>query len=367
MLALDSFDPDSSLARWLALQCVPGISRRVLQRLRERYADPLRAFGRPLPELRAWSPPRVAEQLSRGPDLAAARALWARLESLGARLISDSEPEFPSALRVIPDPPLTLYVRGPLPAEPALAIVGSRKATLRGRRFTESIAEAAVASGIPVVSGLAYGIDAAAHEGALRGSRAGSAPGIAVWASGFDQPAPRGHTRLALRWLEAGGAWITEYPPGQTARPHQFPERNRLVSGLSRATLVVEAQPASGSLWTAKHALDQGREVLAVPGPIDVRVCRGSNELLRDGAASVLEPADVLALFGKTSAVAARPVAPTPDGIAGRVWLALARGPTELDALAQELALDSAALARAVTELELDGWIVRSGALLAQR
>jgi len=357
--------PAPDVLFWLSLTALRGGTRRVLRRLLERYPRPRTIFERSRQELAAWCSAEVAAQIERGPDLETARSELGRLQALGARLLTPDGPEFPATLATIPDPPVLLFACGKLPRAPALAIVGARKATRRGRLFARTLAAAAVRAGIPVISGLAYGIDAAGHEGALEGAAHGSAhPGLAVWGSGFAQPAPLGNAVLARRLLGAGGAWLSEYPPGQPALPHQFPERNRLISGLSRAVLVVEADLASGSLWTARHALDQGREVLSVPGPIDVAVCRGSNALLRDGAAPVLEPADVLLAFGRSLPSPSRQ--PQPEGTAGRLWAALEAGPAELDALAARLELDAPSLNRALVALELDGRVVRIGSRIAR-
>jgi DNA processing protein len=271
------------------------------------------------------------------------------------RTVPRSHPDFPALLREIPDPPALLYVQGTLPPEPRLAIVGARRASARGREVARALAAAATRAGVGVVSGLAYGIDAAAHEGALE---AGGASTI-VLASGIDRPSPTGNIALARRSLRAGGAWLSEHGPGERALPHRFPERNRLISGLSRATLVVEAQEASGSLWTARHALEQGRDVLVVPGPVDTELCRGSNRLLREGATPILDAHDLLHALGLPSAAAAIP--PPLAGLAGRIWERLAAGPCDADALARALRIDSARLARTLVELELEGRIVRAG------
>ncbi|HTO70268.1 MAG TPA: DNA-processing protein DprA [Myxococcota bacterium] len=280
----------------------------------------------------------------------------------GIRALAPGDAEFPAALREIPDPPLLLWLRGALPAGPALAIVGSRRPSARGRSTAHAFAEAAARAGAAVVSGLAYGIDAAAHEGAL----AAAAPTVAVLASGLLHVTPHGQVGLAERILAGGGAWLSERCPDEDARAYHFPERNRLISGLARATLVVEAREASGSLWSARHALEQGREVLVVPGPIDTDLCRGSNRLLREGAAPILDADDLLAhalgpLAGRRPLAAAE----RRDSPAARAVLArLADGPCELDALARALARPPAELAPVLLELELEGRLRRVGARL---
>jgi DNA processing protein len=265
---------------------------------------------------------------------------------------------FPVLLGHIPKPPRVLYLRGRLaPDRPHVAIVGSRRATPRGRETARAFAEHLARHGVAVVSGLAYGIDAAAHQGALDGG----GYTVAVLASGVDDPTPRGQRRLAERILRAEGAWLSEHPPGTQPLPERFPERNRLISGLARATLVVEARERSGTLWTARHALEQNRDVLAVPGPIDTDACRGSNALLREGATPILDAEDLLRTVAPERA---RRVAPE-DPAHHPVLRALRDGPLDPDALRRVTGLEPAALARELLELELAGLLVREGARVA--
>jgi len=176
------------------------------------------------------------------------------------RILTLADPEFPSELIAIPDPPLAIYVRGSLPRAPGLAVVGARRATLRGREVARGLAASLAQLGVVIVSGLAYGIDAAAHRGALD---AGGVS-LAVLASGLDRPLPQGNVRLARELLAGGGAWVSEYPPGTPPLPFRFPERNRLISALSRAVLVIEAGHDSGSLWTLGAPLAHGLRVALV-------------------------------------------------------------------------------------------------------
>ena len=215
---------------------------------------------------------------------------------------------FPGLLRVIPDPPLALFVRGDAAAlgGTGVAIVGSRRCTPQGRLWAQSIAEQLAAAGIVVVSGLAYGIDAAAHRGALdAGCRT-----LAVLGTGVDHVYPAQHRGLATEILGLGGALVSEYPPGVAPRRDHFPERNRIVSGLATAVVVVEASDKSGSLITARLALEQGREVMAVPGSVAAVTARGCHRLLKQGAALVEDITDVLDTLG-WSAPCPDPVHPT--------------------------------------------------------
>ncbi len=289
-------------------------------------------------------------------SLAAARAA-------GIRALAPGDAEFPAALREIPDPPLLVWVRGALPVGPALAIVGSRRPSARGAASARAFAAELARAGAAIVSGLAYGVDAAAHEGAL----AGGGPTVAVLASGLLRVTPSGQRGLAERIAAAGGAWLSERPPGADAHPRHFPERNRLISGLAGAVLVVEAREKSGSLWTARHALEQGREVLVVPGPIDTEQCRGTNRLLRDGATPVLDADDLRAAV--LGPLAVRPVqrALIPDASPGAraVLELLADGPCDVDALARSLGRAPRELAAALLELELEGRLRREGTRLS--
>ncbi|HET7601040.1 MAG TPA: DNA-processing protein DprA, partial [Gemmatimonadales bacterium] len=223
------------------------------------------------------------------------RAL-ARAAQLGGAALLPSDPDFPAALRDIPDPPTLLFVLGNrevLP-RPAVAIVGSRDHSAYGEEVCRGIAGAAARAGAVVVSGMARGLDAVAHEAALD---AGGAT-IGVLGNGLGVVYPAANRRLYER-VARDGLLLTEFPPGERPHAGSFPRRNRLVSGLARVTLVVEAAIGSGALITADAALEQGREVLAVPGPITSRTSEGANRLIRDGAGPLLEPADLFQHFAE--------------------------------------------------------------------
>ena len=261
----------------------------------------------------------------------------------------------PERLRVIPDPPRRLHARGAVEAlgAPSVAIVGSRRATRAGRQFAEALAGDLAAAGLVVVSGLAYGIDAAAHRGAL----VGGGRTVAVLGSGLGHVYPRQHAALAAEIVDGGGALVSEYPDDRAPRKHQFPERNRLISGLSLGVVIVEATTKSGSLITARMAAEQGREVMAVPGPVTSPLSGGCHRLLKSGAALIESADDVLYAVGYDTVE--RP--PEDAGAApARLAAVLERvgaGTTTLDQVVAATGMGPEAAAEALVELELLGFV----------
>jgi len=282
----------------------------------------------------------------------------------GIRMLAWSDPDFPAALAAIVDPPLVLWTRGDLRSldRPAVALVGSRAASPHAVSVAEQLGRDLAASGITVVSGLARGVDSAAHRGAL------DAPGrtVAVLGSGVDVIYPAEHTALA-REIETMGLLVSELVPGTRPLPFFFPLRNRIISGLSRAVVVVEAGEKSGSLITARLALDQGRDVLAVPGNVLSGRNRGAHGLLRDGAKIVESADDILEELGmRNGVVGARSEA--DEKRRGRalssdpVLACLSPGePADLDALAERSGLTASRLLTRLFELELQGAVRRAG------
>ena len=274
----------------------------------------------------------------------------------------------PERLRVIPDPPRRLYVQGAVDVlgAPAVAIVGSRRATRAGRQFAGRLAEDLAAAGLAVVSGLAYGIDAAAHYGALRAGdgalRAedgalGAGRTVAVLGNGLGHVYPRQHAGLAAEIVESGGALVSEYPADRGPRKHQFPERNRLISGLSLGVVIVEATTKSGSLITARMAAEQGREVMAVPGPVASPLSGGCHRLLKSGAALIESADDVLFAIGYDAPERGTQGGDTPPARLAAVLEQVGAEATTLDQVvaATGLALETAA--EALVELELLGFV----------
>lgn len=299
---------------------------------------------------------------------------------LGARIVAATDPDYPEPLADLDLPPPALYVRGHLPpwdrtsgpaggAGPAAAIVGSRRADPYGREAAELFARKIAAAGVTVVSGFARGVDAAAHRGALDGgpNEPGRCATVAVLGSGLGVDYPRGHRRLGDRIAERG-ALITEFPCGVEPKAWQFPVRNRLIAALAAATLVVRAAPRSGSLVTARLALDLGRDVLAVPGRIFDERSRGTNALLRDGAYPALQARDVLDLLGIPAAPRSAPPdeenddasRTTPRGLRARLLAAMEPAEPEApETLAERVGAPVDRVLGELLELELAGRVRR--------
>ncbi len=283
-----------------------------------------------------------------------AREEVVRAQRLGLRLVSLIDTGYPEPLRRSPDPPLVLYVRGHLEAccdQPLVAIVGSRAASARGKQIAFALGRDLARAGIGVVSGLARGIDTAAHEGAL----AGGGRTIAVQGRGLDAIYPAENAALAARLSETGGALLSEFAIGVGPRPGHFPRRNRILAGLVNAVVVVEAAEKSGALVTARLALDAGRDVLAVPGhPMDAWAA-GTNALIRDGAGLVRSAADVLSEIGLAVAPAPRTALPSDPLLRALP----ADQPVTLEELAERVEGPLPALLARLTELEVEGRITR--------
>jgi DNA processing protein len=260
---------------------------------------------------------------------------------------------YPALLAELHDPPNRLYLRGgpaELLARPSVAIVGARSCSRYGAQVARELAQSLAAAGLVVVSGMARGVDAEAHRGAL----AVGGFTVAVLGCGIDRDYPRAHAELGRRIAESG-LLISEYPPGVEPAPWRFPARNRIIAGLARATVVVEARERSGALITADFALELGREVFAAPGEITSALSAGTNDLLRQGATPLLSPGDVLTALGLESAPQAVPAGLSAD--ARGVLERLSDGARTLDELVRATELDPAAVAALLTELELAGLI----------
>lgn len=293
-----------------------------------------------------------------------ARVQLRRAEQLGIRILTIADDDYPRALRDLALPPPVLYCRGELDETPAVAMVGSRKMSPYGQAVAERFARELARAGLAIVSGFARGVDATAHRNALdAGGRT-----LAVLGCGIDVDYPRGQTELALDIGERG-ACISEFPLGCEPRSWHFPVRNRLIAALSRGTLVVQAAIRSGSLNTAHHALELGREVYAVPGRIDDPLAAGTNGLLADGALVARSPRDVLECLaleqlqlpmGLPARPRALPSRALPDGLPGQLLAVLSPGEeATTEELAERLGQPVDRVLGILLELELGGWLSR--------
>jgi DNA processing protein len=287
-------------------------------------------------------------------------------EDLSISAATLGENSYPQSLRQIPDPPLLLYHRGELSCyeQPAVAIVGARRASRLGCEVAGTLAATLAAAGVNIVSGLALGVDSAAHRGALQATSGGIT--LAALGSGLGCIAPITNTRLAESIVASGGLLVSEYPPMMQARPYHFPERNRIISGLADAVVVVEASERSGSLITARLALEQGREVLAVPGAVSAANSRGVNALLKQGAGLVDSAQDVLDVLTARGAEISSS-APRDDPILARLSPAAASllenfrdAALSFDELSRSSHVSVADLNALLAELELAGFVART-------
>lgn len=282
---------------------------------------------------------------------------YERLDRLGIRIAMSADTEYPDSLRHISHPPFALYLRGgEMPSgPPMLAVVGTRRASADGKKIARRFACELAAGGFAIASGLAFGIDGAAHEGALdAGGRT-----VAVLAGGLDDVYPHAHDALARRILDAGGTLISEYPPGEEPFGYRFIERNRIISGISQGVLIVEAPESSGALATARYAAEQNRDVFVVPGAVTANNFKGSHALIRQGAELVASPGDILDAYGMKKEIvdAARSAPASPEEILVLTALRENSAAVDVDKLAAWTKLEPRAVNQALSFLLLHGII----------
>lgn len=277
-----------------------------------------------------------------------------RAKQKGVEIVPLCSERYPKLLKEIHQPPIVLYVRGSLPQIPAIAVVGSRKTSDYGRRIAFSVGKFLSETGISVVSGLAYGIDCSAHKGAIKGG----GKTVAVLGSGADLIYPRGNAGLAEKIVETGGAIVSEFPIGTNPSKENFPRRNRIISGLSHAVIVVEARERSGALITANFAIEEGRTVFAVPGNVDSKLSRGTNRLIKEGAVPLLESEGIFEELPFLKRVTVKQQVPEKFKA---VYELLSKSPLSVDKIADELQTDISTLATLLLEMELNGLIRKDG------
>ncbi len=344
---------------WLALLRAPGVGPVSFLQLLEQHSDPQALFDNP----NLCNDPRLKEYLGR-PDWQAVEADLEWLEQKQCHLLTLADKRYPQPLRDTPDTPPLLFLRGnpQILDNPQLAIVGSRNPTASGRETAHDFSRTLAASGLVITSGLATGIDTASHQGALDGG----SQTIAVAGTGLDRVYPATNRDLAHAMIEQGGAIISEFPPGTPPHAGNFPKRNRIISGLSLGTLVVEAALRSGSLITARLAAEQGREVFAIPGSIHNPLSRGCHQLIRQGAKLVESAGDILEELAPqlhailaTEAEHERPHSSSPelDHEYHTLLDAIGHEATSVDQMVERSGLTADAVSSMLLLLELQGFV----------
>jgi DNA processing protein len=379
------------LADWLRLSLTPGVGPISVRKLLTAFGLPGAVLAQTAAALaRVVSNAQAAALRNEPPEWAALLATtwdWLAADPARRRILALGDPLYPKSLLQTEDPPLLLYAMGMAevwnsnllnaPGTPCLAIVGSRNPSPQGAANARQFAQALAESGLTIVSGLALGVDGAAHEGALEGAMAQAVATIAVVGTGLDRVYPSRHRALAHRIAEHG-VLLSEYPLGTAPLAANFPRRNRIISGLSRGTLVVEAALQSGSLITAHLAAEQGREVFAIPGSIHAAQSHGCHALIKQGAKLVESAQDVLDelqldAFASWLAVVPSDTTenqPTPaatDDLDTALLRALGHDPVGLDALQARTGLATPALLAQLMALELQGQVARMAGGLFQR
>ncbi|HSI22328.1 MAG TPA: DNA-processing protein DprA [Methylophilaceae bacterium] len=348
-------NPDSSTpeeaALWIGLSLLDGLGAQSYRALLSHFGTPENIYATSRSELRKVVSDAIAQQISEGLNAESVAPALAWLERPGNHLVTLADAHYPRVLLEIPDPPPLLYCKGrvELLNTPTIAVVGSRNATLQGEKTAEAFSQALSESGYCIVSGMALGIDGAAHRGALQGR--GST--IAAVGTGLDIVYPAKHRQLAHEIAEKG-LIISEFPLGTPSMAQNFPRRNRIISGLARGCLVVEANLQSGSLITARLAAEQGREVFAIPGSIHSPVAKGCHQLIKQGAKLVDSIHDILEELGGMPLLEitkdAKP-APPEDPLLEKMGY----DPVTMDGLIERSGLTSESLSSMLLVLELEG------------
>ena len=348
---------------WIGFNLVRGVGAVRLQSLIDHFGDAASAWRAEPADLRAAGlGPKLVERLLEvrsGVDL---DRLWEKFTAQGIHILTWEDDAYPARLKEIEQPPPVLYVRGEfLPEDSfAVALVGTRRVTAYGRQITEELASHLAANGVTVISGLARGVDAVAHSAALKaGGRT-----VAVLGSGVDRIYPPEHRALAEQMLARGGL-LSDYAPGTAPDSANFPPRNRIISGMSLAVVVVEAGETSGALITAEFAAEQGREVFAVPGSILAPQSKGTNRLIQQGALPLLTPQDVLQALNLTrigEQKAARRILPG-DALEAQLLNAIGLEPVHIDEIRNQTGLPVEKVSAALVMMELKGLVRQVGGM----
>ena len=347
---------------WVGFNSIPGIGRVRLSQLESHFGDLERAWKAPASEMKqAGLDSQAMRAVTQWRDKIDPDAEMAKIDRLGARVLTCNQPAYPRRLKEIYDFPPVLYVRGSLlPDEWCVAVVGTRRATIYGKQVTEELTADLARSQITIVSGLARGIDTIAHRTALdAGGRT-----LAVFACGLDMVYPAENERLARDIME-NGAVISEYPLGTRPRSENFPRRNRILSGLSLGVLVTEAGETSGAMITARMALEQNREVFAVPGSVLSPASRGTNRLIQEGAKLVREFTDILEELNLTTVARQMEMREVlPESSEEAILLKeLSAEPSHIDEVCRRSGLPAATVSGTLAMMELKGLVRQVGAM----
>ena len=377
------------LAGWLRLALTPGIGNATARKLLTAFGLPPRIFVQSMAALGTCISGKQAAALQQAPpelaDLLETTWQWLQADLDARRVLTLGDPHYPSSLLEMEDPPLMLYGLGTaqlwtgdrlaLNPERSLAVVGSRNPTTQGAANAHQFAQALAQAGFTIVSGLALGVDGAAHTGALDGAATGQVATVAIVGTGLDRVYPRQHRDLAHR-IAQHGLILSEYHLGTPPLSANFPKRNRIIAGLTRGTLVVEAALQSGSLITARLAVEQGKDVFAIPGSIHSTQARGCHALIKQGAKLVESAQDILEDLLPANSARSGGLEPAEgfgdpeafeDDPTDPLWSALGFDPVGLDALLARTGMDTPSLQVRLMELELEGRVSRLPGGLFQR
>ncbi|HSL28915.1 MAG TPA: DNA-processing protein DprA [Anaerolineales bacterium] len=348
---------------WIGFNLIKGIGAVRMQALIEHFGDLAEAWqAAPIELARAGLSLKLIERIVQARQNVDLEKVWGKIEAQGIKILTWEDETYPQRLKEIEQPPPVLYLRGEYLPEDlfAVAVVGTRRVTAYGRQITEELAAFLAANGITVISGLARGVDAIAHQTSLKaGGRT-----IGVLGSGVDKIYPPEHRALAEKMIEHG-AIISDYPPGTPPEASNFPPRNRIVSGLSLAVVVVEAGETSGALITAEFAAEQGREVFAVPGSILAPQSKGTNKLIQNGALPLLSVNDLMQALDLTrmgEQKAARKIIPG-DETEARLMNVLGDEPLHVDEIRNQAELPIERVSAALALMELKGMVRQVGGM----
>jgi DNA processing protein len=348
---------------WVGLNLVKGIGSVRFKALLDEFGDPETAWNAsPQALLDAGISQKIVESFQRVRKGVSLDQVWDRLQSLGVDVLTWDDLDYPRHLKEIDQPPPVLYVRGSILPEDewSVAIVGTRRVTAYGRQVAEEVATTLAHNGVTIVSGLARGVDSIAHQAAINaGGRT-----LAVLGNGVDIVYPPENRQLAAQIMEHG-ALVTDYALGTQPDGINFPPRNRIISGLSMAVVIVEAGTTSGALITATFAVDQGRDVFAVPGNINAPQSLGTNRLIRDGAQPLLDPQDVLETLNLTMVTEHRAVrvALPSDPVEARLYHLLSHEPKHVDEIRSQANMPIETVSATLAMMELKGMVRQVGGM----